>query len=548
MYQALYRKYRPKTFDEVVGQEPITTTLKNEIGTGRPAHAYLFMGSRGTGKTTCSRLVAKAVNCLAPEGGNPCNACESCIGIDNGSLVDVVEIDAASNNGVENIRELREEAVFLPNMAKFRVYIIDEVHMLSAGAFNALLKIMEEPPPHVLFVLATTEVHKVPATILSRCQRFDFRPIPSDIIAKRLMQVAGQEQISLEEDAAVLIGRLADGGMRDALSLLDLCASHSSDVTVRTVSAATGLAGQETLFDLCDAVLAQDSSAALEIVGLMGQQTVEYDRLCQQLIAHYRNLMVAKGSKNPGDLIVCLPETLERYIAQAKRSRMSQIVRGLGVLSEALSAMTKTPHRKTELEMAAIRLCDPSLDATNEALIERLERLEAGLISGAVAVQPAAPKPAAPKKTQPAAPQPAAQSPAPAQTAAQPDVAPPSPSEAPSTGSADGDATPFDGWKQVLAFLAKRNGPLCGFLTGSTAYLQGGRVLIDSKNTMFLELVRNSEKAREDLKQCIAQVTGKPLGIGPYVANEAAPQAGSANPLESILQEAQKAGIPIEIQ
>ena len=538
MYQALYRKYRPKTFDQVVGQEPITTTLKNEIGTGRPAHAYLFMGSRGTGKTTCSRLVAKAVNCLSPQGGNPCNQCESCISIDNGSLVDVVEIDAASNNGVENIRELREEALFLPNVAKYRVYIIDEVHMLSPGAFNALLKIMEEPPAHVLFVLATTEVHKVPATILSRCQRFDFRPIPSDIIAGRLIDVAQQEQIELTDEAAVLLGRLADGGMRDALSLLDLCASHSSAVTVETVSAATGLAGQDILFDLCDAALRQDTGAALELLGQLGQQTVEYDRLCQQLITHYRNLMVAKGSKKPDELIVCLPETLQRYVAQAAGCRMSQIVRGLGVLSDALNAMSKTPHRKTELEMALVRLCDPSLDASNEALIERLERLEARLDGGAVAFTPPAAKQAA------AAPKPA-QAPAPTPAEEQPANRPSSPSPAQTQQE---EAVHFEGWKQVLAFLAKCNPPLCGFLAGSSAYFQGGRVLIDSKNTMFLELVRNSEKAREDLKQCIAQVTGKTYAIGPYTPKAAVPEAEQTNSLDSILEQARQAGIPIEVQ
>ncbi|MBP0962679.1 MAG: DNA polymerase III subunit gamma/tau, partial [Oscillospiraceae bacterium] len=292
MHQALYRIWRPGIFDDVVGQEHITTTLKNEIAAGRPAHAYLFIGSRGTGKTTCARIVAKAVSCLNAQNGNPCGECEMCRGIDNGSLVDVVEIDAASNNGVDNIRDLREEANFLPNAAKYRVYIIDEVHMLSVSAFNALLKILEEPPSHVLFVLATTEVHKVPATILSRCQRFDFRRIDSGVIAGRLQQVAEGEGFRLEEEAAMLIARMADGGMRDALSIMDLCSSYNRDITVDTVSQATGLVAQDYLFKLAEAAHACNTGEFLELVGQAGQSYVEYDRLCEQLIGHYRNLMV----------------------------------------------------------------------------------------------------------------------------------------------------------------------------------------------------------------------------------------------------------------
>ena len=245
MYQALYRKWRPRTFEEVVGQEHITTTLKNEMIQGKPAHAYLLMGSRGTGKTTCAKLIAKAVNCRNPVDGSPCGQCDCCRGVDNGSLVDVVEIDAASNNGVDNIRDLREEAVFLPNIAKYRVYIIDEAHMLSVGAVNALLKIMEEPPEHVIFILATTEVHKIPATIQSRCQRFDFKRIAPEVIRDRLLFIAGQEDMTLTEEAAALIARIADGGMRDALSLLDLCWAHAHDITVETVSEAAGLVGQD---------------------------------------------------------------------------------------------------------------------------------------------------------------------------------------------------------------------------------------------------------------------------------------------------------------
>ena len=317
MYQALYRKWRPKTFDDVVGQEHITATLKNEVATGKFSHAYLFTGSRGTGKTTCSKIVAKAVNCERPVDGNPCNECAACRGIDDGSVLDVVEIDAASNNGVDNIRQLREEAYFLPSVVKYRVYILDECHMLSQGAVNALLKILEEPPEHVVFILATTEIHKVLPTILSRCQRFDFHRIRSRVIADRLLYIAEQESFSLADDAALLIARLSDGGMRDALSLLDLCASFGTDITVQAVTQAAGLAGQSHLFEIADAAIARDPAAALLVVGRLSEQSCDFSRLCEQMIGHYRNLMICRSVKEPGELIACLPEELPRYREQA---------------------------------------------------------------------------------------------------------------------------------------------------------------------------------------------------------------------------------------
>jgi len=533
MHQALYRIWRPGIFDDVVGQEHITTTLKNEIAAGRPAHAYLFIGSRGTGKTTCARIVAKAVNCLDPHNGNPCGECEMCRGIDNGSLVDVVEIDAASNNGVDNIRDLREEANFLPNAAKYRVYIIDEVHMLSVSAFNALLKILEEPPSHVLFVLATTEVHKVPATILSRCQRFDFRRIDSSVIAGRLQQVAEGEGFRLEEDAAMLIARMADGGMRDALSIMDLCSSYNRDITVDTVSQATGLVAQDYLFKLAEAAHARSTGEFLELVGQAGQSYVEYDRLCEQLIGHYRNLMVAKSSKKPEDLIVCLPEVLEQYKEQARRFPVAEILQTLTILQETLGAMTRTTYRRTELEMAAVRICELRGQTTAEpaadtSLLEgRLAALEQRLASGAAAAKPVQEAP----KAAPAAPK------------AEPAAKPAAP-------AADTPITPFADWPQVLTVLSKTNIPLSGFLVSSRAYFQGNRVLIDCRNSMFLDLVRNNQKAKDDLKKAIAQVTGQNYGIGPY--NGGAPSEQNTqeptNPVDALLDTARAAGIPVEVK
>ncbi|MCL2884962.1 MAG: DNA polymerase III subunit gamma/tau, partial [Oscillospiraceae bacterium] len=266
MYQVLYRKYRPRTFAEVVGQSAVTAALLGELRAGRPAHAYLFAGSRGTGKTTCAKIFAKAVNCLSPKDGEPCGECAICRGIDDGSVLDVVEIDAASNNGVDNIRDLRDEVHYMPALAKYRVYIIDEVHMLSPGAFNALLKTLEEPPAHAVFILATTEAHKLPATILSRCQRFTFGRIAPAAIAERLQTVAKNEAIELDDDAALLLARLADGAMRDALSLLDQCRSHGEHVTAAAVADTAGLAGDAHLFALADNIRSGDGAAALSLL------------------------------------------------------------------------------------------------------------------------------------------------------------------------------------------------------------------------------------------------------------------------------------------
>ena len=365
MYQALYRKYRPKSFDDVVGQAHITRTLQNEVKTGKTAHAYLFTGSRGTGKTTCSKILAKAVNCPNAKDGNPCGECDICRGIDDGSIMDVLEIDAASNNGVDNIRQLREDAFFAPGQAKFRVYIIDETHMLSTGAFNALLKIMEEPPSHVLFILATTEVHKVPATILSRCQRFDFRRIGSEDIAGYLEKIAQNEGFSLDHSAALLIGKLADGGMRDAISLLDLCVSHGSEVTVEVVAQAAGLAGSAHLLALSRAFAEKDTARALELIGEYHEKSMDMERLCSDMVAFYRDLMLLKTVRDPEKLIVALPEEVAEMKPLAQSLSLSQILYCLSVLQETQNRMGRTSNRRTELEMSAVRVCNPAMDSSN---------------------------------------------------------------------------------------------------------------------------------------------------------------------------------------
>ena len=364
-YQALYRKWRPQVFADVVGQEHVTRTLMNEVRTGRHSHAYLFTGSRGTGKTTCAKIFAKAVNCEHPVNGDPCNCCETCTGIDAGSILDVVEIDAASNNGVDNIREIRDEANFTPVGGKYRVYIIDEVHMLSTGAFNALLKTLEEPPEHVKFVLATTEVHKLPATILSRCQRFDFHRISPEDIAARLTYVAKEENLQLTPGAANLIARLADGALRDALSILDQCIGQSTNIDEATVNAVVGLAGRDYLFQLADSILHRNSAMALAQIDDLYNRSCDMERLCNELINHFRNLMVCKAVKNPKDLIVCSAVELAAYQSVAKKTSMSDILNTLNALGDALVLIRKGLNRRVEMEMALIRLCTDGIYTEN---------------------------------------------------------------------------------------------------------------------------------------------------------------------------------------
>ncbi|MBQ1707191.1 MAG: DNA polymerase III subunit gamma/tau, partial [Clostridia bacterium] len=364
-YQALYRKWRPQVFADVVGQEHVTRTLMNEVRTGRHSHAYLFTGSRGTGKTTCAKIFAKAVNCEHPVNGDPCNCCETCKGIDAGSILDVVEIDAASNNGVDNIREIRDEANFTPVGGKYRVYIIDEVHMLSTGAFNALLKTLEEPPEHVKFVLATTEVHKLPATILSRCQRFDFHRISPEDIAARLTYVAKEENLQLTPGAANLIARLADGALRDALSILDQCIGQSTNIDEATVNAVVGLAGRDYLFQLADSILHRNSAMALAQIDDLYNRSCDMERLCNELINHFRNLMVCKAVKNPKDLIVCSAVELAAYQSAAKKTSMSDILNTLNALGDALVLIRKGLNRRVEMEMALIRLCTDGIYTEN---------------------------------------------------------------------------------------------------------------------------------------------------------------------------------------
>ena len=359
MYRALYRKWRPQRFEDVVGQRAIVTALKNQITAGRVGHAYLFTGVRGTGKTTCAKIFAKAVNCLHPVNGDPCGECEICKGIDNGSILDVVEMDAASNNGVDDIRDLRDETAYTPSACQYKVYIIDEVHMLSTAAFNALLKTLEEPPAHVIFILATTEIQKVPATILSRCQRYDFTRIGPEDIARRVEYIAGEEKLELTSDGAELIARLADGALRDALSILDTCAGVTAKIDADVVRRMAGVTDRSYLFHISDALEAQDAAAALAQLAQLRQQSVDVKRLTEELIAHYRALMLAALPGGQALLSGVSPEEEALYLQKGPEMGQREAIRAIRTLGTALEHMTRGSDQRIELELALFSLSEP---------------------------------------------------------------------------------------------------------------------------------------------------------------------------------------------
>ena len=359
MYRALYRKWRPQRFEDVVAQRGTVTALRNQVASGRVGHAYLFTGVRGTGKTSCAKIFAKAVNCLHPNGGDPCGECEICKGIDNGSILDVVEMDAASNNGVDDIRDLRDETAYTPSACHYKVYIIDEVHMLSTAAFNALLKTLEEPPAHVIFILATTEIQKVPATILSRCQRYDFTRIGPEDIAQRVEYIAGQEGLELTTGGAELISRLADGAMRDALSILDTCAGVTTKIDADVVRRMAGVTDRSYLFHISDALEAQDGAAALAQLAALRQQSVDVKRLTEELIAHYRALMLAALPGGQSLLSGVSPEEEQQYLEKGPQLGQREAIRAIRTLGTALEHMTRGSDQRIELELALFSLSEP---------------------------------------------------------------------------------------------------------------------------------------------------------------------------------------------
>ena len=603
MYRALYRKWRPQKFEDVVAQRGIVTALRNQIATGRVGHAYLFTGVRGTGKTTCAKIFAKAVNCLHPQNGDPCGECEICKGIDNGSILDVVEMDAASNNGVDDIRDLRDETAYTPSACHYKVYIIDEVHMLSTAAFNALLKTLEEPPAHVIFILATTEIQKVPATILSRCQRYDFTRIGPEDIAHRVEYIAKEEGLELTTDGAELISRLADGAMRDALSILDTCAGVTAKVDADVVRQMAGVTDRSYLFHISDAIEAQDGAAALAQLAQLRQQSVDVKRLTEELIAHYRALMLAALPGGQALLSGVSPEEEAQYLEKGPQLGQKEAIRAIRTLGNALEHMTRGSDQRIELELALFSLSEP---------VQQMVQTVAAAPARAAAPQPEAPRPfvsapvqpfvSAPvppqetPKTEPPAPQPVVEQPvpepAPAPQEAVPaaDDLPPLPEEPPIAESAsqlpwDAPAqpappvqepvrepipepvtalvehpadpalnkprkvaaegiNPFPQWGEVVRLLQEKDPMLYTYLKKSKGYFDGTRVLIDGGKT-FRDFIRANKDSQRLIKKLIAQVSGVAVPIGPYEPKKAGPAASNA---EESLHKLEQMGLDVTIE
>lgn len=529
-YQALYRKYRPATFSDVVGQDHITKTLKNELDCGKVVHAYLFTGTRGTGKTSCAKILAKAVNCLNPINGDPCGECEICRMVAADEATDIVEMDAASNNGVDDIRELREQVNFSPAACKYRVYIIDEVHMLSGAAFNALLKTLEEPPEHVVFILATTEVHKLPATILSRCQRFDFRRIDSSEIVGRLKYVAEKEGLNLTDDAATLIASAADGGMRDALSILDLCASHSSDITEDTVASVCSMAGNDYLIKMADLIKNHSAEQALMLIDELHNSSVDMLRLLSELTQHFRDLMIVKVVKGDKKPLVCSTAKMKALETQAQSFDIKEIMAILSVLQSSASAM-QNGNRRCEMEMALIRLCNPQIRQDISSLERRISALESNPPTIVTKTEPAKPDKTAEEEEEIPLPEyyevPAPQEPE--EDISSPADALPSPTTAP-----DG-ITPVTQWGEIIAVLRGTCPIIAGVLQGSSAYIEGDRLLIDTQNSQFRTLVNgNNSVYRDSIRKAAQSVLGKVYKLGPYHAKPA--EAQDVDPLQSFAE------------
>ena len=491
MYQALYRKWRPRTFEDVVGQEHITETLKRQVATDRLSHAYLFTGTRGTGKTTCAKILSRAVNCEHPVNGSPCNRCPACLGIENGSILDVLELDAASNNGVDQVRALRDEAVYSPAAVRKRVYIVDEVHMLSTAAFNALLKILEEPPAHLMFILATTELHKVPATIKSRCQQFSFKRLLPTEISARLNHVCAHEGLALSTDASALLARLADGGMRDALSLLDQCAGYSETIDVPQVLDALGLAGNVETARLLDCIAKGNTAAALETLSKLYAAGKELRSLLGELSSLTRDLLIRKTAPQGGAALLTggYDEATMRHLSKAlSPARLMQI---LTVLQDTAARLKESPNPRTDAEMCLIRLCDETLDGSITGLTARLERLEQRMEYG-VPVAPVHEAPPAPVKQDAAPPvwedapepppandmdmppwdtEPPAPAPVPAPPQKVPERSTPAPAPTPTvsaTPSAPAAAADTRFWKALSSQVAEKMPMFYPYLTAPT--------------------------------------------------------------------------------
>lgn len=569
-YQVLYRKYRPKTFADVVGQPQVTITLKNELKAGRINHAYLFTGTRGTGKTSCAKILSKAVNCLNPKDGEPCGECEICRGIDTGEIFDVVEMDAASNRRIDDIREISEKVTYTPERGRYRVFIIDEVHMLTTEAFNALLKTLEEPPAHVIFILATTEVHKLPATILSRCQRFDFHRINAQDMATRIKYVADCENAEISDEAALLIAVIADGAVRDALSLLDRCLAIETKVNADIVRRAAGLAQKDYLLDLASSCVNKNSERAVSVLNKLYNDSKDMARLCDELLVHFRSLMLIKTVRNPRELVVMSDSEFDVAFDQAQILSLAEIVYAMDVLQTAYERMSRGSDNRIELEIALVKLSSPELESSIESLQARISALEKAVKRAMataptqqtihpVAVETLSAVPATTEITQEPAQktekaetyetQPINNTPAESTTAPKEPVTQQSVSAQPPTPKAPVDmktimssAKPFNLWPEVVENLKQYSKIIASAFAGTEAYESGNYLLIDSPTDIPFKLLQNPAQ-RDNLRKSVQEITGKSYKLGPYKREEK--EEIKSDPLDNLAGNLRKKGIDV---
>lgn len=510
MHTALYRKYRPKTFTQVVGQKYVVEALKNQIANGKIGHAFLFTGTRGTGKTSCAKIFAKAINCQNPKNGEPCLECEVCKGIENESIYDVTEMDAASNNSVEDIRDVLNEVMYLPVMAKYRVYIIDEVHMLTTAAFNALLKTLEEPPAHVVFILATTELHKVPATILSRCQRYDFHKLSIEEIGEALLHIAQEENISLSTQAAKIIASLADGAMRDATSILDTCLSMGNVIDQEVVANVVGISKEEELFDFAQALIDADMPKALQTLLTLEQRSVDLKRLCEELMTHFRNLLLANLPGSNAQLLNTAQPKFEQMKLQANTTTSAFVSWSLAVFTTAIDSIGKGQSAKIALDIAVYTLCNNQVQQSSATVVRKTQPVVASqqpAVNASIIEQPSLQQ-NLPEDLEPL--QPTTQTPRqnpPENTSDQKrETLPVQQTDVPVV---------FPYWAQVIERIGQTDMPFHSFIRNSKAYLFENVVYIDG-NEGLNNYIRTNKEASALVKKAILEACGKAYNIGGY--------------------------------